>query len=112
MPAPFLSGIPETAVDRDRFVVFDLSTIFDDAEDGGAGLSYQIVSPPSQGAASISGTALTFDPVTSASGPFDGPPESISMTIRATDSDSNVVETVFSVLATPAGTNDAPVSFG
>ncbi|MGR3321927.1 MAG: Ig-like domain-containing protein [Pseudooceanicola sp.] len=90
-------------------VMLDLATLGDDvdSEDDGASLSYAIISGPSEGGASISGSTLTFDPGSDFQDLGAGDTRQVTVSIQATDA-RGATSTIEDVVVTVTGENDDP----
>ncbi|SFJ37360.1 Ig-like domain-containing protein [Jannaschia pohangensis] len=110
---PTLTGALAAAVEDGPTVDVDLSVLGDDAdnEDDGSTLSYAVVTDPSEGTASITGTTLTFDPGTDFQDLNEGETREVTVEIQATDA-QGAVSSVETVTVTVTGTNDGPTLVG
>ncbi|WP_121628985.1 Ig-like domain-containing protein [Tropicibacter alexandrii] len=106
--APTLAAGVLAAEEDGAAVVLDLSALGDDldSDDDGASLTYTVTGAPGEGAASISGTDLSFDP----GGDFQdlAVGETRQVTIEVTATDAHGATAVNDVTVTITGTNDAP----
>ncbi|MBO9403335.1 integrin alpha [Shimia sp. R9_3] len=85
-----------------------------DSDDDGSTLVYEIISAPSEGAAMISGTTLTFDPGEDFQDLSEGETRDVTVSVHAIDRHGAASEPV-DVTVTVQGSNDtapAPPSFG
>ncbi len=100
---PAAMGVPNITVDEDAASsVIDLSSYFDDIEDGAAGLGYALAAnsnPALFTSAAISGAVLTLDYAADANG-------TSSLTIQVSDAGGLSAETTFTATVNPV--NDPP----
>ncbi|GAA4226544.1 Ca2+-binding RTX toxin-like protein [Sagittula marina] len=92
-------------------VGYDLTDQADDAdaEDDGDSLTYSVApgGDPAKGTVSVTAAGeLTFDPGTDFEALNEGEPETLTVTVRATDAQGAHVDTTFNITVT--GENDAP----
>jgi VCBS repeat-containing protein len=105
---PTLSAAALSATEDGPAVQVDLSTLGDDvdSDDDGGSLTYAVVSGPSEGTATITGTTLSFDPGADFQDLAVGETRDVLITVSATDSHGAVVQNTVTVTVT--GTNDGP----
>jgi VCBS repeat-containing protein len=91
-------------------IAIDLSALGDDldSDDDGTTLTYSIVTGPSEGSASITGTSLSFDPGSDFQDLDDGETRTVTIEVMATDSHGATATNTMSVVV--GGVNDAPVA--
>lgn len=91
-------------------IAIDLSSLGDDvdSDDDGTTLTYSIVTGPSEGSASITGTSLSFDPGSDFQDLDDGETRTVTIEVMATDSHGATATNTMSVVV--GGVNDAPVA--
>ncbi|WP_370312066.1 VCBS domain-containing protein [Sagittula sp.] len=106
--APTLDAVTLAAEETGGPVSVDLAGYGDDidSDDDGTTLIYTITAPPAEGAATVSGTEVTFDPT----GFFTdlGQGETRDVTFEVTATDRHGATAVNTVTVTVTGTNDAP----
>ncbi len=106
--APTLDAVTLAAEETSGPVGVDLAGYGDDidSDDDGTTLIYTITAPPAEGAATVSGTEVTFDPT----GFFTdlGQGETRDVTFEVTATDRHGATAVNTVTVTVTGTNDAP----
>ncbi|MGR3579850.1 MAG: VCBS domain-containing protein [Sagittula sp.] len=106
--APTLDAVTLAAEETGGPVSVDLADYGDDidSDDDGTTLIYTITAPPAEGAATVSGTQVTFDPT----GFFTdlGQGETRDVTFEVTATDRHGATAVNTVTVTVTGTNDAP----
>ena len=107
--APTLAASTLAAEEDGPNVALDLASLADDidSDDDGSSLTYSIITEPSEGSASISGTTLNFDPVEDFQDLAEGETRDVIVTVLATDSHGAVSDTS-DIVVTVTGTNDAP----
>ncbi|MBB5515896.1 VCBS repeat-containing protein [Rubricella aquisinus] len=108
--APTLSAAATSAVEDGGAVSVDLSALGADvdSDDDGASLTYAVTGAPGEGAASISGTTLSFDPGADFQDLAVG--ETRDVTIEVTATDAHGATATNAVTITVTGTNDAPIA--
>ena len=106
--APTLAAGAISATEDGEEVSLDLAALGDDpdSDDDGSTLIYAVTAAPSEGAAAISGTTLTFDPGEDFQDLAVG--ETRDVTIGVTATDQHGASAVNTVTVTVTGTNDAP----
>ncbi|MCG6560775.1 Ig-like domain-containing protein, partial [Ruegeria sp. 1NDH52C] len=106
--APTLQATVASAVEDGPSVDVDLAVLGADVDtdDDETTLSYTVTGVPTEGTASIGGTALTFDPGADFQNLAEGETRTVVVTVRATDSHGAWAENDISFVVT--GTNDAP----
>jgi VCBS repeat-containing protein len=111
--APTLAGAALAATEDGGAVTLNLSTLGDDAdaEDDGSTLSYAIVGAPAEGAASIAGTTLSFDPGAAFQNLGAGQTRAVTVQVQATDA-RGATSAIRDVVVTVTGVNDAPTLSG
>ena len=105
--APTVSDVMGTADEDGSTVMIMLAGDDVDSDDDNASLSYEIVSGPSEGTASISGNMLSFDPGAEFQDLAEGETRDVTVTYRATDS-HGAESGIATVTITVTGINDAP----
>lgn len=106
---PTLAAGAASATEDGSIIEVDLSLLGDDpdADDDGSTLTYTIVSPPLEGAATISDSILGFDPGSDFQDLTDGESRDVTIRVRATDAHGAYQEN--EVVVTVHGQNDAPI---
>jgi VCBS repeat-containing protein len=106
--APTLGAGVMGATEDGAVEVLDLSALGDDidSDDDGSTLTYTVTGTPSEGAASIAGTALSFDPGADFQNLAVG--ETRDVVVEVTATDAHGATAVNNVTITVTGTNDAP----
>lgn len=110
--APTLSGITANAVEDGNALSFNLAALADDldSDDDANSLSYAITGVPTEGAATINGTTLSFDPGNDFQDLAEGETREAVINVTATDAHGESASSDFTVTVT--GTNDAPIITG
>ena len=98
------------STDEDNLATLDLATLGDDvdSDDDGTTLTYEIVTGPTEGSATITGTTLSFDPGDAFQDLAVGENRDLEVTIRATD--RHGASTTATTTIVVEGRNDAPVA--
>ncbi|HZW04020.1 MAG TPA: Ig-like domain-containing protein [Anaerolineaceae bacterium] len=97
--APVFSGSAAVTLVEDQSASTNLAALFSDAD--GDPLSYDILSGPAHGAATLDGAALVYTPAANYHG-------ADSLTVRAADGQGGTLEITFTLTVTPA--NDPPTA--
>jgi T1SS-143 domain-containing protein len=108
--APTLAPANAAAQEDGAPVALDMSLYGNDidADDDGSSLTYTVTTQPAGGAASISGTTLTFNPGSDFQELAQGQTRNVTIGVTATD--RHGATAVNNVTVTVTGTNDAPVA--
>ncbi|MEQ9693181.1 Ig-like domain-containing protein, partial [Shimia sp. SDUM112013] len=106
--APTLSAGTGAAVEDGPTVNVSLAALANDldAENDGTNLTYNVVTQPGEGSATIVGTDLVFDPGNDFQDLFFGETRDVTVRVSATDAEGESVEN--DVVITVTGVNDDP----
>ncbi|MEQ9696145.1 VCBS domain-containing protein, partial [Shimia sp. SDUM112013] len=105
---PTLTAGTGNAVENGPTIAVDLAALANDldADENGSTLTYNVVTQPGEGSATIVGTDLVFDPGNDFQDLFVGETRDVTVRVSATDAEGDFVEN--DVVITVTGTNDDP----
>ena len=106
---PVVEAVAGAAAQDHATVSVVLAGFDADSDDDGGTLTYQIVSGPSHGTASITGNVLSFDPGADFQSLAEGETREILITYQATDRHGAVSGTA-PIVITVTGSNDGPIA--